>query len=134
MTARSRASLRTGHLILAALLSVLLAACSASASVAGAGFVAGDGTTGLIPAAERAPAPAAEAVRLDGDRTALRDLPGPVVNFWASWCGLYAKEVPALRNVAAAYEDRVSFIGVNVKDAPAAARRYEQGFKVPYAS
>lgn len=124
------------HLILALLLALLAAGCSGSAQgAAGAGYVAGDGATGIIPAADRAPAPTVKAVTLDGEEVALVDLRAPVViNFWASWCGPCAKEAPALRNVAAAYESRVSFIGVNVKDAPAAARRFERDFKVPYPS
>ena len=111
-------------------------ACSGTAQgSAGSGFVAGDGTTGIIAAAERKPAPRVEGVTLDGEQLELTDLPGPVViNFWASWCGPCAKEAPALRNVARAYSGRVSFVGVNVKDQPAAARRFEQDFKVPYPS
>ena len=56
------------------------------------------------------------------------------MNFWASWCGPYAKEAPALRNVAKANSGRVSLVGVNVKDQPAAALNFEQDFEVLYPS
>ena len=117
-------------------LALLAVACSGTAQgSAGAGSVAGDGATGIIPAAQREPAPSVDGVTLDGEQIALEDLPAPVViNFWASWCGPCAKEAPALRNVARAYDGRVSFIGVNVKDEPAAARRFEKDFGVPYPS
>ena len=130
------ASSRHLRLVSVVVTALLLAACSGTAQgSAGAGFVAGDGATGIIPTAERESAPRVDGVTLDGERIALADLPAPVViNFWASWCGPCAKEAPALRNVARAYEGRVSFIGVNVKDESATARRFEQDFKVPYPS
>ena len=115
---------------------VLATACSGAAQGApGDGFVAGDGSSAVIPVEERKPAPAVESPTLDGHPLALADLEGPVVvNFWASWCGPCAKEAPALRNVAKAYEGRVEFVGVNVKDRPAAARNFEQDFRVDYPS
>ena len=136
-TARSVAIGRRHLLMVCVVVFALLSAgCSGTAQgTAGAGFVAGDGATGVIPAAERAAAPEVDGVTLDGERIVLEELPAPVViNFWASWCGPCAKEAPALRNVARAYDGRVSFIGVNVKDESAAARRFERDFDVPYPS
>ena len=115
---------------------VLASGCSGTAQgAAGPGYVAGSGATGSIAVDDRAPAPAVEGVTLQGERLALRELEGPVVvNFWASWCGPCAKEAPALANVAAAYSGRVSFVGVNVKDTPTAARNFEEDFEVNYPS
>ena len=88
-----------------------------------------------IAPADRKPAPAVSAATLEGEQLSLDELEGPVVvNFWASWCGPCAKEAPALSNVAKAYDGRVSFVGVNVKDQNAAARNFEQDFDVAYPS
>ena len=122
--------------LLVVVLALLATACSGTAQGApGGGYVAGDGSAASIPQRDREPAPQVQATTLDGERVALSDLEGPVaVNFWASWCGPCAKEAPALANVAKAYEGRVRFIGVNVKDQVAAARNFEQDYDVPYPS
>lgn len=122
--------------LLVVVFALLAAACSGSASDdSRGGFVAGDGSAASIPVAQREPAPAVEAPTLDGRPLTLADLRGPVVvNFWASWCGPCAKEAPALQNVANAYEGRVSFVGVNVKDETASARNFEDSYKVTYPS
>ena len=124
------------RLLLLVVAVVLAAACSGSAEPGGEeDFVAGDGTTAVIPVAEREAAPHVNGTTLDGEPLALADLEGPVVvNFWASWCGPCAKEAPALRNVAQAYDGDVEFVGVNVKDRPAAALNFERDFKVGYPS
>jgi thiol-disulfide isomerase/thioredoxin len=118
------------------LLVVLTSGCAGSALAGqGAGFVAGDGTVGFVPVEEREPAPAVVGETVDGESLALADLEGPVVvNFWASWCGPCAKEAPALQNVADAYDGRVEFVGVNVKDDVVRARNFEDDFKVEYPS
>lgn len=124
------------RLPLVVVFALIASACSGAAQGAPtAGFVAGDGSQSVIPAAERELAPVVEGETLAGEPLALADLRGPVVvNFWASWCGPCAKEAPALRNVATAYDGRVEFVGVNVKDQPAAARTFEESFKVQYPS
>jgi thiol-disulfide isomerase/thioredoxin len=122
------------HLLLA-VLALALAGCAGSAQgAAPEGYVAGDGAAVIAPA-DREPAPDVVQTTLDGDTLSLGDLEGPVVvNFWASWCGPCVQEAPALRNVAKAYEGRVNFVGVNVKDQAAAARNFEQDFDVGYPS
>lgn len=124
------------RLLLLVVFALLCSACSGTAEPqSGGGFVAGDGSVRLYPAAEREPAPAVSGTTLDGEPLALTDLDGPVVvNFWASWCGPCAKEAPALQNVADAYDGRVEFVGVNVKDQNAAARNFETSYDVEYPS
>lgn len=125
------------RLVLGLLVVVLVGGCSGAAQDSSAGgFVAGNGATASIPLAEREPAPEVAGETLDGSQLTLADLAGQpvVVNFWASWCGPCAKEAPALQNVADAYDGRVAFVGVNVKDQPAAARNFEQDFGVEYPS
>jgi thiol-disulfide isomerase/thioredoxin len=121
----------------AALLCVLLAACTSSSTeaVGDGAFVAGRGTQG-IPVAERAAAPELTAETLDGDSVSLAALDGPVVvNFWASWCGPCIQEAPDLAEAYARYRDQgVHFIGVNVRDSPTNARRFEADLGIPYPS
>ena len=64
-----------------------------------------------------------------GDRSAslsLADLKGrPVVlNFWASWCEPCKDEAPLLRKAYEEYGDRVSFVGVDIRDARSDALRF----------
>ncbi len=122
----------------ALLCALALTACSASQASGPGGqrYVPGDGTASVFPPEEREPAPAVTGETLDGETLALADLDGPVVvNFWASWCGPCADEAPALQAVADAYAERgVTFVGVNVKDQPAAARNFERDFGVEYDS
>ena len=124
------------RLLILVVLAVLASACSGDAAArSDVGFVAGDGTSAVVPVAEREPAPEVSGTTLDGKTLALEDMPGPVVvNFWASWCGPCAKEAPALQNVADAYAGKVDFVGVNVKDQVAAARNFEVDFGVQYPS
>ena len=61
---------------------------------------------------------------------------GPVVlNVWGSWCAPCRTEAPVLRSVSATYADRdVRFIGINVKDNPAAALSFERRYGIEYPS
>src|SRR5688572_6738399 len=121
---------------LVVVVALLATACSGTSQASSpGGFIAGDGSAAAIPVEEREPAPDVTGQTLDGETLALADMPGPVVvNFWASWCGPCAREAPALQRVATAYEGRVSFVGVNVKDRPTAARNFEEDFGVAYPS
>lgn len=87
---------------------------------------------------ERGPAPTAPAVQLgDPDQElSVADLAGTpaVVNFWGSWCGPCRVEQPELNDVARTFGDEVAFLGVNVQDAEADARAYQDEFDVPYPS
>ena len=59
---------------------------------------------------------------VDGDTVALADWQGsPVIlNFWATWCGPCAAEMPDLQAVYAAYSPAgVHILGINVDEAPA---------------
>jgi len=97
----------------------------------------GDGDepiTGVV--AEDEPLPAIEAPTLDGPRASTADLRGApaVVNVWATWCAPCQAELPALVDVATAYEGRVGFLGVNYGDNAAQARTWEDDYGIPYPS
>ena len=91
----------------------------------------------VYPMGERAPAPDLEGTTLDGDAFALSDWAGQVVviNVWGSWCVPCRTETPELVRLANEYADRgVRFLGINIRDNSAAARSFEDRFKVPYPS
>ena len=80
------------------------------------------------------PAPEIAVQELDGGVTKLSELRGrPVVlNFWASWCAPCQAESEALRQAVESRGSQVAFLGVDFKDAPAAARAYQERNRLPY--
>lgn len=74
---------------------------------------------------------------LAGDQFSMEELRGRVVvvNVWGSWCPPCREEAPVLADVSRRYADRgVSFVGVNVRDNPAAARAFERRYGITYPS
>jgi len=93
-----------------------------------------DRLAGVVPA--ETPMPAIEAATLDGSEVSTEDLAGApaVVNVWATWCAPCEAELPALVDVASAYDGRVGFLGVNFTDDAAQARSWEEDYAIPYPS
>jgi thiol-disulfide isomerase/thioredoxin len=77
---------------------------------------------------------------LPGGRKALnarlRELRGHpvVVNVWASWCGPCRTEMPILQQVALDRGREVGFLGVDLKDERAAAKRFLEKVPLSYPS
>ena len=101
------------------------------------GYIEGDGTVTILPAAERDAAPEFGGPLLGGGRFELADAVGDVVvlNVWGSWCPPCRKEARDLQAVSDALGDQgVRFVGINVRDNETDARRFEQEFGVTYPS
>lgn len=119
-----------------------LSGCGGTAKGAGRGgaeqgFVAGDGSVQIVPAADRKPAPILTGTTLAGDRFDLGALRGQVVvlNVWASWCAPCRAEAPNLEQVyQATRADGVAFVGLNTRDGPDNARAFERKFGITYPS
>lgn len=83
------------------------------------------------------PLPEFEGETVDGDMLALTDLRGHVVvlNVWGSWCAPCRAEAPDLAMVSGETAPRgVRFVGIDVRDNPAAARAFARTFGITYPS
>ena len=126
----------------AVLTSALLAGCGGGGAVGApvnpiVAPLAGTVSSGLIAPADRSPAPTLRGELVSGGQLDTATLSGQIIvlNFWASWCSPCIGEAPNLTEVANATKARgVSFVGVDIKDEKAAARRHEKRFEVPYPS
>ncbi|CAN5639993.1 hypothetical protein BH24ACT11_BH24ACT11_09970 [soil metagenome] len=117
----------------------LLAGCAGgiSSERAAGGYVRSDLGITVVPAAERADAPAVAGESVDGGRVALSDHAGqPVVlNVWFADCPPCRAEaddlVEAQRRLGA---ERVAFLGVNIRDDRDGAAAFQRRFDIDWPS
>ena len=55
-----------------------------------------------------------------------------VINFWATWCVPCRTEAPLLERAAKRYDDRVVFIGVDVRDFNGDAKNFVEKHGLTY--
>lgn len=101
------------------------------------GFGPGNQATTWVAPGDRSTVTGVTGTLLDGSSFDLAKWRGHVVvvNFWGSWCSPCTGEVPALeqvhRDTAA---DGVEFLGVDIKESPAAAETFIRKHDVTYPS
>jgi thiol-disulfide isomerase/thioredoxin len=114
---------------------VALSGCSVQAADPGEsqGFVAGDGSSVLLPVDQRLPAPVLTGTDLNGeqvDTSTWKGAPG-VINVWASWCAPCRAEAPELVAVHKRNPD-VNFLGLDTRDTDSAGRQFVKRYGIEY--
>jgi thiol-disulfide isomerase/thioredoxin len=117
---------------------LLLAGCTSQDGIAGqdgGGYISGDGSVLLVPVADRDDVPEWGGETVEGATIDSADLDGVVVlNFWYAGCPPCRDEAADLEQVASEYGDRITFLGVNVRDSAPTAASFEEEFGVTYDS
>lgn len=83
------------------------------------------------------PVPDFTAELLEGEgEVSLDDLRGKpaVINFWASWCAPCEDEAPLFKRAHEEYGDRISFLGIDIKDARPDAIAFVERYDLEYPS
>ena len=79
-------------------------------------------------------APAVQIRDAAGGSVRVSELPGElvVVNLWATWCAPCVKEMPEFKTAAEEFGDAVTFLGVDVEDAPPNAEPFVKRLGIDY--
>jgi thiol-disulfide isomerase/thioredoxin len=103
----------------------------------GQSFVSHSYESTFYQVGHRSAAPTVSGTTLTGQRLNLDFYRGKtvVLNFWGSWCDPCRSEAPALGALARQLQpDGVRFVGIDIRDEPAAALSFMQNFRVSYPS
>jgi thiol-disulfide isomerase/thioredoxin len=91
----------------------------------------------VIPAAQRPPGLGISGTTLTGEHLNMASWRGHtvVINFWGSWCVPSRKEAPVLARVAGDTRSLgVRFVGIDIREEPAAGLAFERHYRIPYPS
>jgi len=91
----------------------------------------------VIPAVQRPAAPLISGTTLTGQHLNIASWRGHtvVINFWGSWCVPCRTEAPVLARVAGDTRPLgVHFLGIDIRDNPAAGLAFERHYHIPYPS
>lgn len=99
----------------------------------------GDAGTGLTlyPGSQGIVLPTVRGRTLTGTTMSLSDLRGHVVvlNVWGSWCAPCRAEGPVLASISRETASQgVRFVGIDVRDNPAAGQAFERNYGITYPS
>lgn len=145
---RGRRTVAAGTVLLAVVLSTVLAGCGGSGEdgvpglreEAGEAYLSGDSTVQVIPAEDRGePVEGLAGPTVDGEELDVADLAGgPVVlNVWGSWCAPCHAEAPDLVEAEAELARSVDarFVGINIRDrSTEAAAGFEEEYGIGWPS
>ncbi|MGJ9413280.1 TlpA family protein disulfide reductase [Aeromicrobium sp. CF4.19] len=127
------------HTAVAVLSGLMLLAGCAGVGTEGStgGYVSGSRFVTYVEPEDREDAPVLSGEDLEGEPISSEEHEGQtiVVNVWGSWCPPCRAEAPVLNEAARTYADSgVQFLGLLVRDDPAAARAFERKQDTPYPS
>jgi thiol-disulfide isomerase/thioredoxin len=115
-----------------------LAGCASTDGIAGqdgGGYISGDGSVLTVPETARVDVGPWGGDTVDGGRIDSAEIDGVVVlNFWYAGCPPCRDEAGDLEQIAEEYADRLTFLGVNIRDSAPTAASFEQEFGVTYDS
>ena len=117
----------------------VLGACGLAGTNEG-GYIEGDGNVVTYAVDHRGDAIELTGKTLQGKAYDLADQRGKVVvvNVWGAWCGECIKEAPLLKEaqaeLAKQYGDKVTFVGIDVRDSVGSALAFERGNGIDYPS
>jgi len=103
----------------------------------GQSFVSGSSGATVFAAGQGPATPRVTGSVVGGGTLSLSQFRGHVVvmNFWGSWCTPCRAEAPVLASLARQFHaEGVRFLGVDVRDTPAAAEAFARDFGVGYPS
>jgi thiol-disulfide isomerase/thioredoxin len=103
----------------------------------GQSFVGSSYSSTIFKVGSRPAEPPVSGTTIAGQQLSLASYRGSVVvlNFWGSWCAPCRAEAPALSTLARqTYASGVRFVGIDIRDEPAAAQAFMQSFGISYPS